>query len=1516
MTDNMKNKIPAGIGIPVLLGSCLLVLMAAFPPLLGPGVESPAPVGPYFNAVFPDQAPNAMGGDVTYSIENAFPNLVFTDPVDLVQLPDNRLMLIGKPGFIWIFDNDPTTMNKSLALDISSNTILSGDSGLLGIVLHPEFGQSGSDNEEYFYVWYRYTPISNSEDDDGYMRLSRFNLEAGASTIDPGSELVLIQQFDRHDWHNGGDMFFGPDGFLYIPVGDEGGANDYSNVTQQIDKWLFSGVLRIDVDKRGGNISHPIRRQPQNQASLPGGSAWVDSYTQEYYIPDDNPWLDPNGGILEEFFSIGLRSPHRMTYDAQTGDIWIGDIGQGSREEISRFNRNTVLSSGNGFNMQWPYKEGNINGGKSQPNTLIGVEQPPAFDYPRSFGTCVIGGFVYRGSKYPELDGKYIFGDHTVQNIWTLEQNNGTWEETFLLNVPVEGTGSKDGISSFAQLADGTILILDLFGHGLDGGKIHKLVRSNNSVDEPPTLLSETGAFTDLVNLTPAAGMVPYSVNSPLWSDRAVKHRWIALPNDGSHNTPGERIAFDAEQKWKFPPGTVMIKHFELPTDENDPSLTTRLETRFIIFDKDGGAYGVTYRWNNQGTEATLLQTGETRVIDVTKANGSTEQQTWEFPSRQQCLTCHNGAASYALGINTRQINMDFQYPATQITANQLETWNHLGMFDRDIGSPKQYPQSADILDATATKEFRVRSYLDANCSFCHQPNGVNGIFDARALTPLHEQMMIDATVISDGSPPGGKVIVAGHANQSVLYNRDKSLGNDAMPPLAKSIIDQDYIDLAEEWIDGLSTAAPAAVVEGWYRLQFKHSGKLAGVKGGYDYDNADVVQQAQNGTDAQHWYVQDLGFGKYALINKESERVLAVENLLSGHSAALVQQNWKGGQQQMWYFEAVANGIYRIRSAYNGLNAGLSAGLSDDGLPMMTTLPNATAQQQQFMLIPVSGDPISVTQDDCFGENIVVDPLPKCRYVIKFVDSEEPSDGQAFRAFDNQINTIWHTEWRARDPVHPHELQLDLGKPFMVSALNYLPRQDASYNGTIKDFEIYLSLDGANWGSPVASGTWPTTKAEKTAAFSPRTAQFVRLVALNEVNGNPWTSASEISVESSWCMADYDIIGESGKLSVNYTWQTVNLDHTYNNPIVVPSSPSYNDSEDVTVRVRNVTPTSFDIRLEEWECAAVQNHDFEDIHYVVMEAGVHTLLDGSAIMAGKAFDVTHNWKTIPYAKPFVNDPIILTQCITVNEAERVVTRIHHNNSNKDQFRVKLQEGNGNNSSHAGEEIAWIALEPSTFNGNFSFESGMTGRTIQDTWATITFNQCYEDPVLIDRLSSYYGSDPAGSRHRTLSGTGVEVAVEEETCTDIEVGHTTEDFHFLVFNRPGYIYGKTKAIVHVTVQMQGPHELTTMNTYLSDQNMTPLAHPYGGAPWNYCGNECVSSLPPDVVDWVLVSIRHPSDPTKVIEQRACFVRKDGNLIDLNGKEGIFFGRLALGSGYISVEHRNHLPVMTSKVVSF
>lgn len=215
----------------------------------------------------------------------------------------------------------------------------------------------------------------------------------------------------------------------------------------------------------------------------------------------------------------------------------------------------------------------------------------------------------------------------------------------------------------------------------------------------------------------PAA--VPYTVVTPLWSDAAAKKRWIILPNDGSHNTASEDIVFDEEGSWTFPTGTVLVKHFEIATNANDPLRVKRLETRFLVCTAGGGKYGVTYRWNSGGTDADLLTTGQSENFSVTLPNGSTENRHWDYPSRADCMQCHTTASGQALGVRTSPLNGNFYYDSTGRTANQLATFNSLGMFDHTLTTTElaNFIESRAIGDTTAPVEHRVRSYLDTNCA-------------------------------------------------------------------------------------------------------------------------------------------------------------------------------------------------------------------------------------------------------------------------------------------------------------------------------------------------------------------------------------------------------------------------------------------------------------------------------------------------------------------------------------------------------------------------------------------------------------------------------------------------------------------------------------------------------------------------------------------------------------------------------------------------------------------------------
>jgi len=404
-------------------------------PILAPGIDEPTAIGPYLNDAFLQDATSGTGGD--WIVENAYPNLTFADPLAFIEIPyENSYYVVGKVGYIWQVPDNSNTTTKEVVLDITDKVIRGEDTGILNAVLHPEFGEDGSPNRGYIYVYYRHHPdgITRECDTDAFMRLSRFNRPDGSDNFDPDSELILIQTYDEQCWHGGGGMFFDSDGFFYLTVGDAGGSGDYYNTTQKINERLLSGVLRIDLDKDPSR-SHPIRRQQED----PDYKSFDEySFQQEYYIPDDNPWQSDNGNVLEEFYAIGLRSPHRAALDPETGKIWIGDVGDGSREEISVAEK--------GSNMQWPFMEG-YSSGHSAPDPLIGISTFPIYDYNHSIGNSIIGGLVYRdGIHQGTLYGQYIFGDHGARNVWSYNVDNG--EVSFLVNLPDWGEGEKRGISS------------------------------------------------------------------------------------------------------------------------------------------------------------------------------------------------------------------------------------------------------------------------------------------------------------------------------------------------------------------------------------------------------------------------------------------------------------------------------------------------------------------------------------------------------------------------------------------------------------------------------------------------------------------------------------------------------------------------------------------------------------------------------------------------------------------------------------------------------------------------------------------------------------------------------------------------------------------------------------------------------------------------------------------------------------------------------------------------------------
>lgn len=758
----------------VALGLFVLIHAAFAQPY---GLNTRPSVGPFLNNTVPPAAPVLSSN---WSTVVAFPNLLFTNAVGLAPVPGTtRLAVWEREGRIFSFENNPTTSTKTLVLNIANQCQGWDDSGMLGVAFHPGFVTN-----RYMFVWYNWVtpgtvqgnpnqrPPTSTPNRD---RLSRFTLTASGVAI-ANSETIFIDQNSETVWHNGGGMFFGDDGFLYITNGDDArGANN-----QRINVSLHSGVLRIDVDRRGGSISHPIPRRPMN------------AVTTNYFIPNDNPFVG-QANVLEEFFAIGLRSPHRMTFDPVSRRIFIGDVGEGSREEIS------VIEPGEKpLNFQWNRIEG-LNGDLTPP--FIGINKRPIIDYGHSEGFAVIGGYVYRGSQLaPDLSGRYIFGDNGSKRIWVLNEGTVPATKTLLATLP-PGSGPNSGndyvgLSSFGLDADGELYMCQMSSVG---GRIYKLQRGGSPGQPLPRLLSQTGAFADLATLAPASGLIPYDVASPLWSDGAIKTRWMAIPS-------ALRIGYAPNGEWTFPNGSVFVKHFDLPIDDTNPGLRKRLETRLLVRETNGYVYGATYKWRANHSDADLLDSQLTENITIATPTG-TRTQTWYYPSRQDCLACHTAVAAGVLGVKTRQSNRDFFYSGTSVTDNQLRAWNHIGLFNPSVNESSigTLNRLVTVTNTAAPLDFRVRSYLDANCSHCHRPGGVQALWDGRIETPLEQANIINGSLLNTLGIPGARNVVPGDLLKSIMHRRANSVDPAIkMPPLARNVIDQDAVAALTEWITGL----------------------------------------------------------------------------------------------------------------------------------------------------------------------------------------------------------------------------------------------------------------------------------------------------------------------------------------------------------------------------------------------------------------------------------------------------------------------------------------------------------------------------------------------------------------------------------------------------------------------------------------------------------------------------------------------------------------------------------------
>jgi uncharacterized repeat protein (TIGR03806 family) len=674
----------------------------------------------------------------TIAFVDAFPSLSsFASPVYVTHAPSgaDRLFVVERRGRIRVFPNVPTAASYSTFLDITNLvTAAGGEEGLLGLAFDPDYATNGS-----FYVSY---VAAGSEPRTSVVARYQVSADPDVALTSETRLLTVTQPFTNH---NGGMIEFGPDGNLYVAFGDGGSAGDPQD--NGLDTTTLLGkILRIDVS---------------------GGGAG-------YAIPGTNPFATSTSD-RREIYAWGFRNPWRFSFDRVTGALWCGDVGQGTREEID------VVTGGQNYG--WRAYEGTVV--HSAGDLGRGPFASPLFDYGRGSGSCVIGGYVYRGAAVPSLHGAYVYGDNGSGQVWALTASGGAVTS----NTPVDSVG---GLSSFGEDRAG-----ELYACSLADGRLHRLVQS--TPPDPgtfPETLSETGIFSDLATTTPAPGLVPYDVNVPLWADDAAKDRLIALPGT-------ETIGWSEDGAWTFPTGTVLVKTFRLPLVAGDPSSAVRVETRVLILSASGWN-GYTYRWRDDQTDADLLPDADARTFTVADpaAPGGTRQQTWRFPSRGDCLRCHTAVTGRVLGLTTRQMNRTFDYGG--VRDNQLRSWAHVGMFSSALPGAAALPAFPSPDDASAPVADRARALLDVNCALCHQPGGPSAsAIDLRAGIPVSQTNLL-------GVPPrygnlghvGALLVDGGDRTNSVLWLRMTDLGSNRMPPLGSSVVDAFGSDLVGDWID------------------------------------------------------------------------------------------------------------------------------------------------------------------------------------------------------------------------------------------------------------------------------------------------------------------------------------------------------------------------------------------------------------------------------------------------------------------------------------------------------------------------------------------------------------------------------------------------------------------------------------------------------------------------------------------------------------------------------------------
>ncbi len=699
----------------------------------------------------------------------AFPNLKTQYPVALIREPDaTSYLILENNGYGPDRESRIARIPSRDTTDAS--TLLTLKESIFDLCFHPDFKKNG-----FVFIG------ANGRFGEGRMefnnRLLRYHMDPASGTIDPASRTVILE-WHSHG-HNGLAVAFGNDRMLYMTSGDGTSDCDEWDTGQDLTR-LNAKVLRLDVDTPSGD--------------------------RLYSVPKDNPFVG-QPDIRPETWAYGFRNPWRMHIDRATNEIWVGENGQ-DLWEYARVIRK-------GANYGWPIVEGNH---ELQPLRKRGPHpiSKALIEHSHKDFRSLTGGFVYRGEKFQDLKGHYIYGDYSTGQIRAATHKDDVLTADWLV------ARTRHGIAHFSESVEGDVLIIDYSGNSIH--QLDRLPPPSGPAAPFPKKLSDTGLFADTAKRIPSDGVLPYLINAPSWRDGAAAEFLLATPNSTG-------IEFTPSGPWKLPDGAALVQTL---SRDGKP-----IETR-VLLKQDNEWSGYSYAWNDAKTDAELLPSEGRTTSD------------WVFPSRQECSVCHSRQAGFTLTMNSMQLFRNDLNGQPQVAK-----WESDGRFRFDhtladtaawkaelskdkpkaeelerrlarvtpgaiqrapvkdgvmlAKEPAPTRSLVDPYDSGADLDARARSYLHVNCAHCHTRSG-GGNANVQFGFGLAEKdaALESAPIHSTFGVQEARIVAPGDPSHSIAIMRSASRGQGQMPPIATLRADPAGTALLVEWIKQLKPSAPS----------------------------------------------------------------------------------------------------------------------------------------------------------------------------------------------------------------------------------------------------------------------------------------------------------------------------------------------------------------------------------------------------------------------------------------------------------------------------------------------------------------------------------------------------------------------------------------------------------------------------------------------------------------------------------------------------------------------------------